>query len=125
MILIAFSTSAEESRLEMGARNLVSEYFAALTQGNTELLFSIIGGDLLESRRKLLQNPDYASYLSDAYKDTKVSITGSRQLTNHRVEVDARIEKSLDEQFTIRLIIEDADGTGAVLLIVAEQDSAS
>jgi hypothetical protein len=91
--------------LEDNAQNLVSQYLDALTRGDTELVLNVIGGDLLKSRRSLLQNPDYPSYLIKAYTDTKVSVVDSRQLTADSVEVDVMIEKSLDEHYRLTFLV--------------------
>ena len=122
MTLLCSSVARGDARLEENAQNLVSQYLAALIQGDTELLLDIIGGELLESRRTLLQNPDYSTYLVEVYSDASVSVTGSRQLTANRVAVDAVIEKAVDGQMSIMFLVEVMNDQGKKLLIVAEQD---
>ena len=123
MTLLCSSVATGETRLEENAQKLVSQYLVALIQGDTEQLLDIIGGDLLESRRTLLQNPDYSTYLTEVYADASVSVTGSRQLTANRVAVDAMIEKTVDEQFGLIFLVEIVKDKGKKLLIVAEQDA--
>ena len=123
MILLCSSVATADTRLEENAQNLVSQYLTALIQGDTELLLDSIGGDFLESRRTLLQNPDYSAYLAEVYTDARVSVTGSRQLTANSVAVDAVIEKASDEQFVLIFIVEVMKNEEKKLLIVAEQDA--
>lgn len=123
MTLLCSTVATGETRLEENAQKLVSQYLTALIQGDTELLLDIIGGDLLESRRRLLQNPDYSTYLTDVYADATVSVTGSRQLTASSVAVDVVIEKAVDEQLGFTFLIQVVKSKGNKLLIVAEQDA--
>jgi len=123
MTLLCSSVATADTRLEENAQNLVSQYLAALIQGDTELLLDSIGGDLLERRRVLLQNPDYSTYLTEVYMGASVSVTGSRQLTANSVAVDAVIEKAADEQLGLIFLVEVVKDKGKKLLIVAEQDA--
>ncbi|MDX2505591.1 MAG: hypothetical protein QNL62_14090 [Gammaproteobacteria bacterium] len=123
MTFLCSSVVIGDTRLEENAQKLVSQYLTALVQGNTELLLDILGGGLLESRRTLLQNPDYSTYLADVYVDASVSVTGSRQLSASSVAVDVVIEKSIDEQFGLIFLVELDKNKGKKLLIVAEQDA--
>ena len=123
MILMCSSVATADTRLEENAQNLVSQYLAALIQGDTGLLLDSIGSDLLESRRTLLENPDYSAYLAEVYKDARVSVTGSRQLTANSVAVDAVIEKAVDEQFGLIFLVEVMKDKRKKLLIVAEQEA--
>lgn len=123
MSLLCSPVATGDTRLEAKAQSLVSQYLTALIQGDTKLLLDIIGGDLLESRRTLLQNPDYSTYLAEVYTDASVSVTGSRQLTVNSVAVDAVIEKAHDEQFGLIFMVEVVKDKGKKLLIVAEQDA--
>ena len=123
MTLLCSSVATADTRLEENAQNLVSQYLAALIQGDTELLLDSIGGEFLESRRMLLQNPDYSTYLVEAYTDASVSVTGSRQLTANSVAVDVVIKKAVDEQLDLIFLVEVVKEKGKKLLIVAEQDA--
>lgn len=111
------------TQLENNAQKLVSQYLAALTRGDTELLLGVIGGDLLESRRTLLQNPGYSSYLIEAYNNTSVLVAGSRQLTANSVEVDAVIEKAVDEQFRLTFLVKTVKDKPEILRIVSERNT--
>ena len=125
VICIALHCSAAMAgtRLEENAQKLVAQYLTALTQGDTEFLLDVIVGDLLESRRTLLQNPSYPSYLIEAYTDASVSVTGSRQLTANSVEVDVVIEKAVDEQFKLTFLVKILSDKSEALRIVSELDA--
>ena len=123
MSLLCSPVATGDTRLEAKAQSLVSQYLTALIQGDTKLLLDIIGGDLLESRRTLLQNPDYSTYLAEVYTDASVSVTGSRQLTVNSVAVDAVIDKAVDEQLGLIFLVEVVKDKGKKLLIVSEQDA--
>lgn len=118
-------SAAQASDLEIRARNLVSHYFSALMQGDTRTVLRLIDGELLLNRKELLENPEYSEYLSRNYRNSTVSIRDSRQVADNRVEVDASIQKSAEEQFTVLLLVESMDEADEVLLIVSEQDAAN
>ena len=122
MTFLCSFVATGDTRLEVKAQSLVSQYLTALIQGDTKFLLDIIGGDLLESRLTLLQNPGYSTYLSTSYKDASVSVTGSRQLSANSVAVDAVIEKTVDEQLGLTFLVEVEKGKGKKLLIVSEQE---
>jgi len=126
VILIACSSlsSAQESGMEIRARDLVSRYFAALAQGDTETVLSLIGGELLLNRQRLLENPEYSDYLSTNYWNSTISVVHSRKIAANLVAVDASIQKSPEEPFTVQLLVESLDEAGETLLIVGEQDAA-
>lgn len=123
MSLLCSPVATGDTRLEAKAQGLVSQYLTALMQGDTKLLLGIIGGDLLESRRTLLQNPDYSTYLAEVYTGASVSVTGSRQLTVDSVAVDTKIDKAVDEQLSLIFLVEVVKDKGKKLLIVSEQDA--
>ena len=123
MTLFCSSVAIGDTGLEEKAQNLVSEYLTALKQGDTKLLLEIIGGNFLESRRTLLQNPDYSTYLIEFYTNASLSVTGSRQITDKSIEVNAVIENSVNEQFSLIFLVEIVKDKGNNLLIVAEQDA--
>ena len=118
-------TTAQDSDMEIRARTLVSDYFAALMQGDTQTVLSLIGGEFLSSRQQLLENPEYSSYLSNNYLDASATVTGSSQVAANRVEVDVSIQKSPEEQFAIVLLVESMDTASEILLIIDERDSAN
>ena len=121
MTFLYSTTAKADYNLEEKAENLVSQYLVALIQGDTELLLGSIGGDFLESRRILLQNPDYPTYLTEVYTGASASVTGSRQLSANSVEVDAVIEKTADEKIDLIFLVEVVKEKEKKLLIVAEQ----
>jgi hypothetical protein len=130
VVCLAFiyaSIATGSTRLEENAEKLVSQYLAALIQGDTEFLLGSIGGDLLASRKALLKNPDYSGYLSRYYAGATASVTGCRQLTANRAEVDVVIDKSDEEHLNYTFLVEVTEGKGKErkLLIVIEQDGKS
>ena len=123
MTLLCSSVATGGTRLQENAEKLVSQYLAALIQGDTELLLGSIGGDLLKSRRMLLKNPGYSSYLAEIYTGATASVTGSKQLKGDRVSVDVVIEKAVNEQSGYTFVVEVVKGKERKLLIIAEQDA--
>ena len=123
MTILCSTSASADANMEVNSQNLVSQYLAALIQGDTGLLLDVIGGDLLESRRTLLQNPDYSSYLAEVYTDASMTVTGSRQLTANSVSVNAVIEKAVDERLGLVFLVKFVKGNEMKLLIVAEQDA--
>jgi len=109
--------------METRARNLVSRYFDALTEGDTKSVQTLIGGELLLGRQALLENPEYSNYLIKNYRNSTVSVMNSRQVDSNLVEVGVSIHKSPDEQLELQLLVKSMDETGENLLIVSEQDA--
>jgi hypothetical protein len=127
ILMVLISTTAlsfaRDYGMETRARNLVSRYFDALTEGDTKTVLTLIGGELLLGRQELLENPEYSNYLIKNYRNSTVSVINSRQVDANLVEVDTSIYKSPDEQFELQLLVKSMDETGEHLLIVSEQDA--
>ncbi len=105
------------------AESLVTTYFNALVQGDTATIQGLLGGDLLESRKPLLDNPSYAHMLSTLYADATFEILGTKSLSHNNIAVDTRITLNPEEILLARFIISlAADAKTDVLKIIDEQE---
>lgn len=59
---------------EIEARTVLSIYFDAMVQGDTLTMRSLLTGNLLKKRSRLLDNPTYPSYLAKTYGNASFSI---------------------------------------------------
>lgn len=94
LMLALFSlqaASAPQSEDAIEAQAVLLRYLDALTQGNTGVLRSLLGGDLLEKRRRLLENPTYPAYLTDTYGSARFSIDNIEDRSPANVAIDVSI----------------------------------
>ena len=122
LIVTLSSTSAiaDDAALEAEAHDLVSRYLVAVAHGDTSAIKTLIGGELLETRRGLLDNPDYSAELIRTHQSRRLSITGVRVLGPDQAEVDLRIEESSDSQFSVQLLVARSTNGEGELRIVSE-----
>ncbi len=102
---------------QQAAFTTVSTYLTALTQGDTAAIASLIGGQFLDERQALLNNPTYPAMLRKLYGQAKFSILGSARADANRVHVDARIVLSPDEKIEKRFYLANDSSTGRYLII--------
>lgn len=123
-MLLAFGISAaaavDNTSLEAEARNLVSQYLIAVAHGDTATIRTLIGGELLESRDLLLDNPDYSAQLIKAHQNRTLSVIDASVVGPDQVEVNLRVEESGESQFDIHLLVSKTSDTNDELRIVSE-----
>jgi len=74
-VVAAFSTAVFSQSGREAAETLMTQYFQALQEGDTARLKSLLAGDLLDSRARLLSNPQYADQLRRLYSGAQFSVT--------------------------------------------------
>jgi len=82
------------------AATIMDQYFLALTSGDTASLETLLGGRLLEKRKKLLGNPAYSGYLKKTYQDANFKILNYKSNRPDSVTVEVLI--TLAESETVR-----------------------
>ena len=90
---------------DIEAESVVSTYLSALHQGDTVTIKQTLGGDLLEARGSLLDNPSYANRLSKMYSTASSNIVRVSYIDAQHIAVDATIELSPDEVLQCRFIV--------------------
>jgi hypothetical protein len=90
---------------DIEAESLVSTYLSALHQGDTYTIKQTLGGDLLEARGNLLDNPSYSNTLSRIYSTANSNITRVSYIDPQHIAVDAVIELNPDEILQCRFIV--------------------
>ena len=90
---------------DIEAESVVSTYLGALQQGDTVTIKQTLGGDLLEARGNLLDNPSYSNTLSRIYSAANSNITRVSYIDAQHIAVDAVIELNPDEILQCRFIV--------------------
>lgn len=85
----ALATSATQDELE--ARMVLMRYFDALTQGDTLTLRSLMCGDLLERRSRLLDNPTYPAFLVETNGSARFSLDETEAISPSDMAIEASI----------------------------------
>lgn len=88
---------------EAGA--VLEKFLNAQAEGRTDILKESQGGDLLKKRLKLLNNPDYAAFLRDAYAGTRIKILNYETITDDTIQIDVKFNSNLQESKRMRFIL--------------------
>jgi hypothetical protein len=97
--------SAASSADEAEARAVLLRYFDALAQGDVLTLRSLLGGDLLEKRYRLLNNPSYPAHLVETYKQAHFRIDQYTVLNEDTIAAEVVIVLSPDENVEKRFLL--------------------
>ena len=76
---------------EMEAESVLMSYFDSLITGDTERIINLVGGDLLEKRTALLNNPNYSEFLRNMYSNAIFTIVGHKQIKENKVMINAEV----------------------------------
>lgn len=98
-------SSSTLSGPETEAGAVLLRYFDALTQGDTATVRALMGGDLLEKRSRLLDNPTYPTHLINTYGQAHFEINRYNTLDNDTISIDATIFLSPDESIKKRYLL--------------------
>lgn len=105
---------------EMEAQAVLTRYFDALSQGDTLTLRSLMGGDLLEKRSRLLDNPSYPAFLVETYGSARYSIDNMEIISPTDIAVEASItfdqESTAQRRFLLRKEPSDNGAAGNYLI---------
>ncbi|MBK8161666.1 MAG: hypothetical protein IPK65_00495 [Gammaproteobacteria bacterium] len=102
---ILAAPAASMSAIESEAGTVLLRYFSALTQGDTAALRSLMGGELLAKRSRLLDNPAYPGHLIQTYGQAHYTITKYSALDDTTVSIDAIITMSPEESINKRFLL--------------------
>ena len=108
-----WAQSADSAAIEV-----VHDYLQSLALGDTTRLRERMSGvDKTRHQRKLLQNPNYARRLQEAYANSTYGIVDSEQLTDRRARVDAEITLESGHPLNVRFVLEahEHDGTYRII----------
>lgn len=90
---------------QMEARAVLESYLNAQVTGNIEVIKESLGGYLLEKRLRLLNNPDYSSFLYDMYKDAYFKILDSKRIGENSIQIDVEINLNKNESQRMRYLL--------------------
>jgi hypothetical protein len=94
------------------AETVVNDYFLALTTGDTSTIKSLLGGSLLEKRKRLLNNPSYPAHLMDIYNEAQLEITGNT-ISNKSITIDATITLNSGKAIKRRYLLKENTNQGS------------
>jgi hypothetical protein len=97
-----YDAIADEQR-EAGL--VLESFLNAQRDGRTAMVKECLGGDLLQKRSQLLDNPEYAEFLRNAYKDTIFEIVNYESLTKESMQIDVKFDSSDQESKQIRYLL--------------------
>jgi hypothetical protein len=107
---VALADASSEAEAE--ARTVLLRYFDALTQGDVSTLRSLMGGELLEKRSRLLDNPTYPEYLVETYQQARFEIERYAVMNEDSIAIDAVIVFPTDESMVKRFLLTRAANGG-------------
>ena len=104
------------------AAAVMDQYFLALTSGNSASLETLLGGRLLEKRKKLLGNPAYSGHLKKTYQDANFKILNYKSNRPGSVTVEVLITFSEGETLRKNYQLErtEPNSQQPALVIVSE-----
>ncbi len=105
---------------------VMNRYFDSLSQGNTDAIRSLLGGQLLANRSALLSNPTYPAFLQQTYGGAQFEIEKIEAAGDTDVMVDVAIKFDKANVAHTRLLLRKtppaAGGDLPQLLIVGETE---
>ena len=90
---------------QMEARAVLESFLNAQASGDIEIIKESLGGYLLEKRLKLLNNPEYATFLRDVYKDSNFEILNYTNLQKDGIQIDVKIDYNEQESRQMRFLL--------------------
>lgn len=117
--VINYSHAASLTRDQLEADAIVNNYFSALTQGDTNTIKSLLGGDFLEKRKRLLDNPTYPEHLIGIYNNARIDITNN-VISNDSITVDTVITLNSGETMNLKYILKKDSTRGGRYTIHSE-----
>lgn len=90
---------------QMEARAVLESFLNAQASGDIEIIKESLGGYLLEKRLRLLNNPNYATFLMDVYKDSNFEILNYTNLQKDSIQIDVKIDLNEQESRQMRFLL--------------------
>jgi hypothetical protein len=90
---------------QMEARAVLESFLNAQASGDIEIIKESLGGELLEKRLRLLNNPNYGAFLRDVYKDASFKILNYTNLQNDSIQIDVKIDFNEQESRQMRFLL--------------------
>lgn len=115
MAFITHSKAASRSGDQLEANAVVNNYFNALTQGDTNAIKSLLGGDLFEKRKRLLDNPTYPEHLINTYSNARLELTNNVS-GNDSITVDAAITLNSGETMNRQYLLKKDPSHGQYII---------
>lgn len=91
MSLTSIAVTSAMTADESSAQTVMNNYFLALSQGDTSTLKSLMTGDFLEKRSRLLDNPTYPAYLRETFGNARFTIDNINTSDSDVIVIDASI----------------------------------
>ena len=110
---LLYSTAVLAQPADPAAVDAVHDYLQSLMLGDTTRLRDRMSDtDSNKQQRKLLNNPNYARRLEEAYANSTYGIVGDEQVAPDRAHVDVEITLETGHPLNVRFVLEvdPADG---------------
>ena len=114
ILIFVWGTNASAVSLESynltDPEGVVTAYFQCLSEGDIGSLTSLIGGNLLERKKRMLSNVDhYSTFLRNHYKNSQLLSISQNQIEDNKVRVVMEVLKQ--------------DGVASFVLILSKIDN--
>jgi hypothetical protein len=93
------------------AENLLSQYHSMLENGNTSGILGLLTGPMLKSSENLLRNnPKYAGFLRERYRNSSFAIVNYKPIDTTHSLLDVLITLNTQEKIKTRLTLVSEGG---------------
>jgi hypothetical protein len=97
---------------ESDAAAVLTRYFDALTQGDVLTLRSLMAGELLKKRSRLLDNPTYPAFLINTYGNARFQIDTVKSIGQSALTINASIIYDQDNISQRQYLLRDDSSSG-------------
>ena len=87
------------------AEDLLFRFLDAQIEGDTGSIKKMLGGNLLNKRKKLLNNPSYPDFLRRTYKNACLQIIDCKRLQKNTIQVNTIIIMNENESIHVNFIL--------------------
>ena len=109
--VMSYPKAAMLSGDQLEADAVINNYFTAQTQGDTGTIKLLLGGVLLEKRKRLLDNPTYPDHLIGIYSNARIEITNN-VTGNDSITIDAVITLNSGETMNRQYLLKKDPSRG-------------
>jgi hypothetical protein len=87
------------------AMAILQTFLDAQVDGRPEVIKQLLGGELLEKRSPLLENPAYAAFMREAYAGARYEMVDWQNVSMNSIQIDVRFDSSDQDAKRIRYIL--------------------
>ena len=114
-LLTLLATTPVMASPESEEEAVLTHYFDALGQGDVLTLRSLMAGELLKKRSRLLDNPTYPAFLVNTYGNARFQIDAVKSIGPYAFIINASIIYDQDNISQRRYLLRDESTSGTPL----------